>query len=262
MTDKGKTNTLTDERKRMARNSSHVPWLALLILLVFFAGFGSGWWIRGRGDDQAAMPAGQGAQDSQQTTAADQSAQGEVQIPEKVTRYDVPVDDDYGYGPEDAPITIVEFSDYECPFCQRWYQEVWLRLREEYADQVRLVYRDFPLTNHPNAIPAAEAANCAGEQGKYFQFHDLLFGGSRGLSNESYLAYAQQIELDQQEFKTCLDERRYQSEVDADLQWAVELGVSSTPTFFINGIPLIGAQPYEVFKQVIDLELAGKIPLE
>jgi protein-disulfide isomerase len=265
MTDKDKTNPLSAEHKRLARSSIRVPWTVLLVILVFFLGLGSGWLIWGRGTAEAAaanvaQPQPQAQQ--QQPTTAGQAAQGELQVPESVTRYDVPVDDDYIHGPQDAPITIVEFSDYECPFCQRWYQEVWLRLKEEYPTQVRLVYRDFPLPNHPNAISAAEAANCAGEQGKYFEYHDLLFGGSLGLNPEAYLSYAKEAGLNQSDFRTCIEERRYQAEVEADAKWASELGVSSTPTFFINGIPLIGAQPYEVFKQVIDLELAGKIPTE
>jgi protein-disulfide isomerase len=261
MTDKDKTNTLSAEHKRLARSSIRVPWAALLIIFVFFLGLGSGYLLWGRGTAEAAA-ANAAQPQAQQPTTAEQTAQGELQVPENVTRYDVPVDDDYIHGPQDAPITIVEFSDYECPYCQSWYQQVWLRLREEYADQVRLVYRDFPLPGHPNAIPAAEAANCAGEQGKYYEYHDLLFGGSLGLNPEAYLSYAKQAGLNQSDFETCIEERRYQAEVDADAQWAAELGVSSTPTFFINGIPLIGAQPYEVFKQVIDLELAGKIPTQ
>jgi len=231
------------EKKRLARKG--FPWAIVWIPLLFLAGLGTGYLIWG----SAA---------SGEASAAD--AQPEVQIPEQVQRLDVSLDDDYIYGPQDAPITIVEFSDYECPYCQRWYDTVWLRLRQEYADQVRLVYRDLPLPNHPNAVPSAEAANCAGEQGKYWEYHDLLFGGELGLSPSAYQEYASQVGLDLDAFQTCVDERRYSAEVEADLADATQLGVSSTPTFFINGIPLVGAQPYEVFQQVIELELAGKIP--
>ncbi len=260
MTDKAKSQSLSTERKKLARGGSQFPWLVLLIPLIFFLGLGAGYLLWGRETAQAKADTQQAAQDAQSASA--NTAQGQAQVPENVTRYDVPVDDDYSHGPADAPITIIEFSDYECPYCQRWYEQVWLRLREEYPTQVRLVYRDFPLPSHPNAIPAAEAANCAGAQGKYYDFHDLLFGGGLGLTPEAYLSYAKQLDLDQAEFEQCIEERRYQVEVDADLKWASELGVSSTPTFFVNGIPLIGAQPYEAFKQVIDLELAGKIPTE
>jgi protein-disulfide isomerase len=177
------------------------------------------------------------------------------------TRIEVSVDDDPFLGPADAPITIVEFSDYECPFCTKWHVEVWPRLQEAYPDQVRLVYRDFPLYSiHGNAIPAAEAANCAGEQNKYWEYHELLFQAKQGLGEEAFKQYATEIGLDEAAFNECLESRRYQDEVDADLQAAMKLGVRSTPTFYINGIPLIGAQPYQNFKDLIDKELAGEIP--
>jgi len=163
-------------------------------------------------------------------------------------------------GPPDAPITIIEFSDYECPFCRRWFSEVFLRLRQDYPDTVRVVFRDFPLSSlHPNAVQAAEAANCAGDQGVYWEFHDLLFRGS-DLGEQVYLDYAAQLKLDLPQFQSCLESRKFKDEVMADYQYAAALGVRSTPTFFINGIPIIGAQPYEVFREVIEKELAGEIP--
>jgi protein-disulfide isomerase len=232
------------ERKRAARRG--FPWAVVLMPLVFMMGLGVGYLVWGMNIGEA--------------VAAEPQAQPAVQIPEQVQRFDVPVDDDYIYGPEDAPITIVEFSDYECPYCKRWYDQVWLRLREEYPDEIRLVYRDLPLPGHPNAIPSAEAANCAGEQDKYWQFHDLLFSDKYGLNAQAYLDYAGELGLDMEAFRQCVEERRYKEEVEADLAWASQLGVSSTPTFFINGIPLVGAQPFEVFQQVIDLELSGEIP--
>jgi protein-disulfide isomerase len=224
-------------------------WVAVLVPLALLLGLGAGYLIWGLNSGQAAATA-PGAE------------QAQIQIPEEVTRYNIPVDDDPIYGPVDAPITIVEFSDYECPYCMRWQEEVWKQLKEEYPTQVRLVYRDFPLPSHPNALPAAMAANCANEQDKYWEYHDLLFSGANGLNTDAYLQYAQELKLDLDAFQTCLDENRYEAEVLADLDWASQLGVSSTPTFFLNGIPLVGAQPYEVFKQVIDLELEGKIPGE
>lgn len=186
--------------------------------------------------------------------------QAESDAPRQVTRYDVPVDDDPVLGPENAPITIIEFSDFQCPYCQRWHVQVWPKIQTAYGDKVRLVYRDFPLYSiHPEAAPAAEAANCAHEQGKFWEFHDLLFSGGQALGRETYLAYAKRLSLNLDQFTTCLDERRYQAEVESDYAYAADLGINSTPTFFINGIALLGAQPFEVFKQVIDLELAGKL---
>jgi protein-disulfide isomerase len=188
------------------------------------------------------------------------AAQAQQQDQQNVQRYDVPVDDDPALGPANAPITIIEFSDYECPYCRRWHTEVFNQLRQEYGDKIRFVYRDFPLSSiHPDAEPAAEAANCANEQGAFWQYHDLLFSGA-GLSKEIYMQYAVQLGLDVQSFQTCIDSGRYSQEVQADYQYASQLGVRSTPTFFINGLPVVGAQPYDVFKQVIDQELAGEIP--
>lgn len=193
-------------------------------------------------------------------TAA-QAAITSAATPQEVKRYDVPVDDDPAIGPENAKITIVEFSDFECPYCTKWHDEVWPRIQETYPEDVRLVYRDFPLyTIHGNAIFAAEAANCAGEQDAYWEYHDKLFSEQYGLGDEAYKKYADELELDRKAFDECLTSRRYKEEVQADYDYAANLGVSSTPTFFINGVPVVGAQPFEVFNEVIQLELAGKLP--
>jgi protein-disulfide isomerase len=197
------------------------------------------------------------AQVAQQESAAEQ---GPEPTPE-FRRYDVPIDDDPVLGSEQAEITLIEFSDYECPFCRRWHQEVFDKIREDYPEQVRFVYRDFPLTSlHPNAVPAAEAANCANEQEAFWEFNEKLFKGEEALSEELYIQYAQELELDAEVFEECIADGRYNEEVMADYQYASTLGVQSTPTFFLNGIPLVGAQPYEVFKEVIEQELAGEIP--
>lgn len=204
-----------------------------------------------------------GRQPLSQRSAAPQAtpqAAAQDERPQAVKRYDVPVDDDPILGPEKAQITLIEFSDYECPYCRRWHEEVFNRLVEEYSDQIRFVYRDFPLSSmHPEATPAAEAANCANEQGAFWQFHALLFSSS-DLSSETYLQYATELNLDVQKFTACVESGKYSAEVEADYQYAAELGVRSTPTFFINGLPVVGAQPYDVFKDIIDRELAGEIP--
>jgi protein-disulfide isomerase len=170
------------------------------------------------------------------------------------------VDDDPAIGPPDAPITIIEFSDFQCPYCKRWHNEVYGRLMQEYQGKVRVVFRDFPLSSiHPDAESAAEAADCANEQGAFWEYHDKLFNGDQ-LGQTVYLQYAQELGLDMDKFKTCVDTGRYKSEVAADYDYASNLGVRSTPTFFLNGLPIVGAQPYDVFKQVIEQELAGEIP--
>lgn len=234
---------------------------SVLLPLAFVAGLALGYVFWGRSAPARASES-QVAADSQ--AAADSQTAGEAapQTAEQaeIRRYDVPVDDDPFIGPEDAPITIIEFSDYQCPYCTQWHTEVFGKLRENYADKVRIVYRDFPLESiHPEATPAAEAANCALEQGKFWEYHDQLFTNQQKLGKEGYREFAGQVGLDLEQFDACLEERRYAEEVQADLNYAVQLGVRSTPTFFLNGIPLVGAQPYEVFSQVIEQELAGEL---
>jgi protein-disulfide isomerase len=230
------------------------PLALALIPLAFIVGVLAGYLYWGWGP--GATPAI--AKAVRATLAAQASDANQAQ---QIKRYDVPIDDDPVLGPEDAAITIIEFSDYECPFCRKWHLETFERLMETYPGQIRFVFRDFPLTSlHPNAAPAAEAANCAGEQSRYWEFNEALFSGRYPLSAQAYTQYASELGLKMNDFEECVNSRRYQEEVIADLEWAVDLGVRSTPTFFINGLPLVGAQPYEVFKQVIDKELAGEIP--
>jgi len=175
-------------------------------------------------------------------------------------RYDIPTENSYAIGPADAPITIVEFSDYQCPYCRRWHDEVYEPLLAAYAGQVRLVYRHFPLTAiHPDAMSAAEAAMCAGEQDAYWLYHEKLFS-SESLGNSTYMQYAQDLKLNMNTFEACLNDHKYQAVIEADSNAAIDLGINATPTFFINGIRVVGAQPLGVFQQVIDKELAGEFP--
>jgi protein-disulfide isomerase len=123
------------------------------------------------------------------------------------------------------------------------------------------VYRDFPLASiHSNAISAAEASGCAFEQDFYWEFHDRLFSMEQGLDRKAYIKYATDLGLDVDAFQECIDSRQYQAEVQADYDFAAQLGIRSTPTFFVNGLAVVGAQPFEVFQQVIERELAGEIP--
>lgn len=206
---------------------------------------------------EAALPEGdtsseQTADDSQPD--APQSVADQI---EALPRHEINLEElDPILGPEDAPILIIEFSDFECPFCQRHFQEVYPRLQSTYPDQIRYAFLDFPLTGiHPNAFAAAEAALCAFEQDAFWPYHDLLFGGSLGFSRSSYESYANSLGLDAASFATCLDEERYSEEVRSDMELGFDIGVGSTPTFFINGIGLVGAQPFEVFSEIIDYEL-------
>lgn len=171
----------------------------------------------------------------------------------------VSVDDDTVMGSDDAPVTIIEFSDYQCPFCSRFWSQTLPQIKSEYIDtgKVKFVYRDFPLSSiHPSAQKAAEAAECAGEQEKYWEMHDKVFANQQAIDVASLKAYAQQIGLDTAKFNDCLDSGKMTAEVQKDFSDGQAAGVSGTPAFFINGKLVSGAQPFSVFKQAIDAELA------
>lgn len=175
----------------------------------------------------------------------------------QVNRVAVSADDDPVLGPPDAPVTIVEFSDFQCPFCKRFKDNTLDRILSTYRGKVRYVYRDFPLNIHPYAQKAAEAAECADEQGRFWEFHDLLFERQPALAVASLKRYAAQLGLDTVAFNHCLDSGRYASEVHEDYADGIQYGVTGTPGFFINGQKLIGAKPFSIFQQIIDAELAG-----
>jgi protein-disulfide isomerase len=158
-----------------------------------------------------------------------------------------------------APVTIVTFSDYECPFCSRAEATV-NQVMKTYGDKVRLVFRDYPLPFHQNARPAAQAAKCAQAQGKFWEYHDKLFANQQALGADKLKEYAQQTGLDVPKFEQCLSDKSVAAAVDKDVADGAKAGVSGTPAFFINGRPLSGAQPYEKFKEVIDEELATAKP--
>ncbi len=168
------------------------------------------------------------------------------------------LDDDEFEGNADAPITIVEFSDFECPFCGRFYTDTLGQLREKYVEtgKVKIIFRDFPLSFHPEATPAAEASECAADQGKFWEFHDLIFENQTTMSAASYKQWAADLGLDTEQFNSCVDDGTHAAEVRADFAAGQAAGVSGTPTFFINGQKVVGAQPFSVFEQIIEAELA------
>lgn len=167
-------------------------------------------------------------------------------------------DDDPSLGPATAPVTIVEFSDFQCPFCAR-SAPVLKELLSKYPDQVRLVYRDFPIeTIHSNAIDAALAAECADEQGAFWNMHDALFADQDALDIASLEEHARQIGLDMPKFTECLSTQRYLDEVRQDMADGRSYGVGGTPTFFINGYRLVGAHDLSVFEQQIEQALSNK----
>jgi len=164
--------------------------------------------------------------------------------------------DDPSQGKADAPVTVVEYSDFQCPFCLRVMPTL-KELRAKYGDKMRLVWKDFPLTQiHPQAFVAAQAGNCAREQGKFWEYHDQLFGNQAALQPEFLKKYAAAIGLDADKFNACLDTAKYESRVQGSIGIGTRLGINSTPTVYVNGRMVNGAQPIEVFTQIIDEELA------
>lgn len=159
-------------------------------------------------------------------------------------------------GNADAPVTIVEFSDYQCPFCGRAEPTV-AQVLERYPDQVRFVYRHFPLDSiHPQARAAAIAATCAAEQDRFWQYHEMIFSSPRDLSAERLALFADELELDRAAFDACIASPRAARVVSEDLAAGKAAGTTGTPAFFINGIKLSGARPVEDFVELIEAELA------
>jgi len=156
-----------------------------------------------------------------------------------------------------APVTIVEFSDYECPFCRRVEPTLAEVLKLYGPDKVRFAYRNFPLDMHPNARPAAEAAFCAADQGKFWEYHEKLMAAN-DLTGPQLQALAGEVGLDKKKFEECVASKKHKDAIDKDLKAGEEAGVSGTPAFFINGRMIDGAQPVEKFKEIIDEELAAK----
>lgn len=157
-------------------------------------------------------------------------------------------------GPEDAPVTIIEFSDFQCPYCAAAVPTI-EQVMSAYPSEVRLVFRAFPLPFHDNAYKAAEAGFCADEQGQFWPMSDWMFGHQDQLALTYLKQEAMTLGLDSAQFDACLDSGQYTSRVEEDIQAGEEAGVSGTPTFFINGRLLLGAQPFESFKKIIDEEL-------
>ena len=222
----------------------------LLVISIFTSGFGVGGENSGTGVVR------------NQPSAGDN--QGNNNIPSGIV--DVSADDDPFMGDKNAPVTIIEFSDFQCPFCRRFWSDTLSQIKTQYIDtgKVKLVYRDFPLDSiHPGAKPAAEAAECAEDQGKFWEMHDKIFEeqnkqgqGTVQFGVTDLKNWAGELGLDQDKFDSCLDDGKYADEVAKDFQDGAQAGVQGTPSFFINGKQLSGAQPFAAFQQAIDAELA------
>jgi protein-disulfide isomerase len=167
-------------------------------------------------------------------------------------RLQISADDDPALGPVDAPITIIEFADFNCGYCRRFFQQTLGPLLDAYPGKIRFVFRDLPVVG---GFEAAQAAECADEQGAFWEYHDLLFAQGIGEGRSSFIQYAEQLGLDSEALTECFDQGRYAAEVEADAHYALNLGATGVPLFFINGLPLVGAQPLANFVQIIDQEL-------
>lgn len=189
-----------------------------------------------------------------------QAAAQPTPLPQPSEPVDVPLGDAYAIGDPDAPVVMVEYTDFQCPYCSRHFQETYPLIKENFIDKglVYYVFKDFPLTSiHPQAAAAALAARCAGDQDAYIAMHDMLFATQAQWSNQSnageiFAGYADQIGLDTAEFSQCLTSKKYEAAVSADLNEGVAFGVRGTPAFFINGNFISGALPYANFEQAIN----------
>lgn len=153
-------------------------------------------------------------------------------------------------GPADAAVTILEFSDFQCPSCRR-AQPALGQIMKEFEGKVRLVHKDFPVPTHKDALSAAEAARCAAAQGVFWEYHDLLYLAVPDFSRDDLVGYAGRLSLDRQAFATCLDTHQFRKEIEADVREGRALKLRGTPTFLVNGKPLVGAQSIEAFREAI-----------
>jgi protein-disulfide isomerase len=182
----------------------------------------------------------------------------EVYFAKPNLKVDVKTGNSATFGSKTAKVTIVEFSDFQCPFCSRGANVV-TDIKKKYGSKVQFAFKHFPLPMHPQAKPASEASLCVNEQSteKFWKYHDKLFANQEKLDNDSLKKYAKEVGADEAKFNKCFEEHRFAGAVDEDLAYGNSLGVRSTPTFFINGRLVSGAQPFEAFQEIIEEELAG-----
>jgi protein-disulfide isomerase len=179
--------------------------------------------------------------------------------PPPVTRHTVNTEGAFSRGPANAKVTVVEFSDFHCPYCRR-VQPALTQLLQRYPNDVRLVYKDLPLDSlHPQARDAAEAARCAGDQGKFWEYHDALYGAGPDGSAAALKAMAEKVGLDVAAFEQCVASDKHAEAVQRDAEEAQALGATGTPAFFINGRAASGALPLDAFVRLVDEELSGKV---
>jgi protein-disulfide isomerase len=179
----------------------------------------------------------------------------EINLPyPNLPRQKISADDDPFLGTDGAPVEIIQFAEFQCPYCGK-VGDIMNQLLEEYPGKLKIVYRDFPLGFHDRAIPAAIAANCANDQDKYWEMHTVLMANQRALEETDFISYATNLKLDLDKWNTCRKDPAQEAEVRKDMADASAVGVTGTPAFFVNGIMLSGALPFEEFKEIIDREL-------
>ncbi|MHB8629495.1 MAG: DsbA family protein [Aggregatilineales bacterium] len=161
------------------------------------------------------------------------------------------------WGPADAKVTVVEFGDFQCPYCAQFFRYTYPLLRQNYADKIRFVFRNFPLPQHPDAVPAALAAECANEQGKFWEYHDTLYANQADLSSNALIQYAGQVGLDVPKFTQCFQSQKYLSVVSNDVQAAFGYKADVTPTFYVNGQIYEGAYLYNTFQYILNAQLVA-----
>ncbi len=220
--------------------------LVFYVAVALLIGFGSGVGAAGLFTGRPAASARGGPAESAAAASA----------PAEAARIDVSTEGRPSWGPDDAAVTIVEFTDYQCPFCARYVATTYPALKELYEQKVRYVVRNFPIGSiHPQAQKAAEAAECAYDAGAFWEYHARLFANQSELDVESLKRHAAEIGLPAEPFADCLDSGRKTETVRNDLRDGLGYGIQGTPTFFINGRPLAGAQPLELFESIIEAEL-------
>lgn len=201
-------------------------------------------------------PDGNNAVGNNEANKVDENNKGtDTAVPSPVS---IDTSKDYVRGAKNAAIMLVEYSDFECPFCKKHFPTM-NQLLKEYEGKIGFVYKHYPLPFHKNAQKAAEATECSGEQGKFWEMHDKLFEGD-DLSVENIKKLAKNLKLNTSQFNKCLDDGKYEQKVKDQTQEATKFGVTGTPATFVNGYKISGAHPVSLFKEVIDAILAGKDP--
>ncbi|MEK6826171.1 MAG: DsbA family protein [Nanoarchaeota archaeon] len=239
--------TVTLKKSTLWKISTFV-FAGLFVISLFTGGFGIGGSNSDTGSDtggRAVAPTPSAPSPNRPTGVASVSAEELI-------------DDDPVLGDPDAPVTMVEFSDFQCPFCGRFRSQTFDQIKKDYIDtgKVKFVYRDFPLHSiHPQAGKSAEAAQCANDQEKFWEYHDKIFENQQSLSIDNYKKWADDLGLNTKKFNDCLDSGKYKDEVEKDLADATKAGGQGTPYFVIGNTPVSGAQPYSNFQSVIEAEL-------